>query len=66
MLRIPLPGDYQNQARYSPHLDGVRALFDEAIHRRSTGQRLLSFDAPPAIGSKRLPRGTHREVQLQP
>jgi len=66
VLTIPLPGDYQNQARYSPYLEAVRPLFDEAVRRRAAGEPLLGFEAPPAVAMALTTGGFHREVQLQP
>jgi 5,5'-dehydrodivanillate O-demethylase len=66
VLRIPLPGDYQNQARYSPYLDQVRPLFDLAVADAAAGRRLLTFQAPPAIRDGSLDPEHQRDVQLQP
>ena len=49
VIHIPLPGDYQNQARYSPQLHEVRDLFDEALRRADAGEALLPPLQPPLI-----------------
>ncbi len=66
VIRIPLPGEYQNQARYSPRLMDVRALFDEAIQRAKTGESPLPLPESPLVPWQPDVESDNKQVVIVP